>query len=108
MQPPGFGKAAGKTACAINCSERYWFRRILRRMPESARLAGFATRVQKNFSGLAGFEKREGGCVIVDRDAFIEQRIKVEALFFEQVGHLDPSLKHFAAVDALHGGALEN
>ncbi len=78
------------------------------RFASEGKLARLSARIQKNFSSLAGFEQSEGGFEIIESDAFAEKRLEVEAIFFEQVGHLDPSFKHFAAVDTLDSRAFEN
>src|SRR5690348_6474127 len=77
-------------------------------MPSSGGLFRKAVGVEEDFAGLAGFEEFEGVGETVEREAFVEKRLEIEAAGFEERGHLLPSLEHFASVDSLHDGAFEN
>src|SRR5690348_14496071 len=67
-----------------------------------------AVRVEEDFAGLAGFEEFKGVGETVEREAFIEKRLEIQAAGFEERGHLLPGLEHFAAINSLHDGAFEN
>src|SRR5690348_2974740 len=67
-----------------------------------------AVGVEEDFAGLAGSEELEGVGETVEREAFVEERLEIETVGFEERGHLLPGLEHFAAVNSLHDGAFED
>src|SRR5579864_7393745 len=75
---------------------------------EEAPLIRGAVGIEENFTGLAGFEELKGFGEAVEGQALIEERLEIEASGLEKRSHLLPSLEHFAAIDSLHGRALEN